>query len=64
MGLRTQIMEILFIDDDGKLIHATDDIFIPIKGDIIYIKFGYYRVAERVIDYPKGVINIELEDLK
>jgi len=62
MNFKITDMKVQFEDEYSVIIYSTtDNIFIPIRGDLIYLKNEMFRINYRYIDYDKNIIIIDME---
>lgn len=62
MNFKITDMEVQFEDKEGVIIYSTtDNVFIPVVGDLIYLKNEMFRIKYRYIDYDKKIISIDME---
>ena len=55
-------MKFRFVDEDGILIKQTENnIFLPTKGDLIFLNNELFCVMYLCFDYDENIIEIHLE---
>lgn len=55
-------MKVEFEDEKFVIIYSTtDNVFIPVVGDLINLKNEMFRIKSRYIDYDKNIISIDME---
>ena len=55
-------MEVEFEDEESVIIYSTtDNVFMPVVGDLINLKNEMSRIKYRYIDYDKNIISIDME---
>ena len=62
MNFKITDMEVEFEDEESVIIYSTtDNVFIPVVGDLINLKNEMFRIKYRYIDYDKNIISIDME---